>query len=107
MEFDNALSLRELQQATRRAWRKLRTRQLLREKRRMKPEATALIRFVCLDTPRTQSWDECVTAWNQKFPHWQYADARALQTAFHKEETRLTGTPHSLARLYTPTRRRA
>ena len=102
VEFDARMPLDQVVKALREAWPRLREQGVVRQTRRWKPRAVALIRHVCLDIPPEASWSARLTAWNQRYAEWAFKDARAFNTEFHKLEAALTGSKRGLAPFYDP-----
>ena len=71
--------------------------------RRTRPpgeRAIAVVRFVCLERERDETWRERFDAWNAAHPEWSFASARAFHGAFRRAEMQLTGERRGLAWFY-------
>lgn len=91
IEFDSRLSLAALTSELTAIWPQLSRAKIVRRTRPLGDRAIALIRLVCLETPRGTSWADRLVRWNEKFPGWRYPNVSRFNSAFRRAERQLTG----------------
>ena len=99
--FDGRLSFRALTTELRKMWPELRRRGLVSRTRGPAPRGLAVIRLVCLEGSREDSWRDRWQQWEQRYgDRWHFKDQRAFNSAFHRAEFELTRRTGGLAYLY-------
>ncbi|NTW28883.1 MAG: hypothetical protein HGA39_05905 [Coriobacteriia bacterium] len=100
VSFDNRLSLDALIRQLRSVWPELNKRGWLRRTRPWGARKLALVRFVCLESPRSDTWRKRLETWNMRYPDWAYLSPQAIASDFHKAEQSLTGQSDGLGWFY-------